>query len=408
MKLRLLSCLLLLLMIAPTGLAQQEKDEFGISFSGFVKTDIIFDSRQTVTARDGHFLLYPENEVLDANDEDINAAPNFNMLSIQTRLHGKITGPKAFGAKTRGAIEGEFFGSSNSDINGFRLRHAYVNLDWGNTALLVGQTWHPMFVTACYPGVVSFNTGVPFQPFSRNPQVRLTQSFGSMKVIAAAAAQRDFMSMGPDGTTSKYLRNSVVPNMHLQAQYYMGKSLFGAGVDYKSLTPRLAVGGVVADEKVSAISAMAYAKLALDPVTIKLEGVMGNNLTDMLMLGGYGVKSIDETTGVEEYTTLGNISAWGEIIYGDEFQVALFAGVTMNQGAEDNYLGAPWARGYNIDQIMRVSPRLVWNSGKTRIATELEHTIADYGTPNMEDKGKVEDATSISNTRILVAVYYFF
>ncbi|PLX22847.1 MAG: hypothetical protein C0600_16165, partial [Ignavibacteria bacterium] len=92
MKLRLLSCLLLLLMIAPTGLAQQEKDEFGISFSGFVKTDIIFDSRQTVTARDGHFLLYPENEVLDANDEDINAAPNFNMLSIQTRLHGKITG----------------------------------------------------------------------------------------------------------------------------------------------------------------------------------------------------------------------------------------------------------------------------------------------------------------------------
>jgi hypothetical protein len=137
----------------------QDNNSFGIRFSVFVKTDIFWDSRQTVAAREGHFLLYPQNEKLDANDEDINAKANFNMLSIQTRLRGTITGPDALGAKTSGVIEGAFFGHTSGDINGFRLRHAFVKLNWTRTELLVGQYWHPAFVTYCFPGVVSFNTG---------------------------------------------------------------------------------------------------------------------------------------------------------------------------------------------------------------------------------------------------------
>ena len=145
-----------------------EKNYFGISFGGFVKTDLIFDSRQTVSVREGHFLLYPQPESMDLAGDDLNSVSNLNMLSIQTRLSGNITAPDAFGAKISGKIEGAFFGHSNGDINGFRLRHAFVKLDWENTSLLSGQYWHPMFVTEVFPGVVSFNTGVPFQPFSRN------------------------------------------------------------------------------------------------------------------------------------------------------------------------------------------------------------------------------------------------
>jgi len=154
----------------------QDKPSFGISFSGFVKSDIIYDSRQTVALREGHFLLYPAPESLDKNNDDINAKSNFNILSIQTCLTSKITAPDAFGAKTSGQFEGEFFGNTDGDINGFRLRHAFVKLDWTNLSLLVGQTWHPMFITEMFPAVVSFNTGAPFQPFSRNPQIRLTYS----------------------------------------------------------------------------------------------------------------------------------------------------------------------------------------------------------------------------------------
>ena len=63
--------------------AQEKEKKFGIAFSGFVKTDIFYDTRQTVNIREGHFLLYPDKEVLDANNKDLNAKPSFNMLSIQ-------------------------------------------------------------------------------------------------------------------------------------------------------------------------------------------------------------------------------------------------------------------------------------------------------------------------------------
>ena len=49
----------------------QDTPSFGIKFSGFVKTDIFWDSRQTVAAREGHFLLFPTNENLDAEKLDL-------------------------------------------------------------------------------------------------------------------------------------------------------------------------------------------------------------------------------------------------------------------------------------------------------------------------------------------------
>ena len=151
--------------------AQEKKEEakFGITLSGFVKTDMFYDSRQTVSIREGHFLLYPDNVSLDADKNDVNAKSGFNILSIQSRLRVTATGPEVIGAKPLGVIEADFFGNENSnfsDVNGFRLRHAFVKLNWESTELLAGQYWHPMFIAESFPGTLSFNTGSPFQPFS--------------------------------------------------------------------------------------------------------------------------------------------------------------------------------------------------------------------------------------------------
>jgi hypothetical protein len=389
--------------------AQSEKPNFGITFSGFVKSDFIFDSRQTASIREGHFLLYPQNENLDINGKDINAKSSFNMLSIQSRLTGKITGPDAFGAKTGGQIEGEFFGTTDGDINGFRLRHAFVKFDWENLSLLAGQTWHPMFILEMFPGVVSFNTGVPFQPFSRNPQIKLTYSIDKIKLILAALSQRDFQSNGPDGFSSNYLRNSVIPNLHAQIQINQDNNLFGAGIDFKKLTPRIATTKkIVTDNSINSISFTGYSKLNFDPILIKAQAVYGNNLADHLMLGGYAVKSFDNITGEEEYTSLSVFSVWGEVSAGKEIELALFGGYTKNLGATDNTTGTYFGRGTNIENVFRLSPRVQWNSGKSRFSTELEYTSAAYGTPNNLNKGKVENTKNVSNLRLLFAVYYFF
>jgi len=390
-----------------TSLFAADVESFGIKFSGFVKTDLMFDSRQTVAAREGHFLLYPVGEKLDADGEDINARANLNILAIQTRLKGSISGPDAFGAKTAGLIEAAFFGHSNSDVNGFRLRHAFLTLTWEETSLMIGQFWHPMFVTDCFPGTVSFNTGSPFQPFSRNPQVRLTRSAGQFKIIAAAISQRDFTSTGPSGAGSIYLRNSAVPNMHLQVQMKSDAFLCGVGGDWKTLAPRLVTdAGYKTDEKVSGLSFLGYAKVSTPAVTWKVEGVLGENLTDQLMLGGYAVNSLTESTALETYMPTKVMSAWTDISTGKNVVFGCFAGYTKNLGAAQDIKGGFWGRGSNIDVIYRVAPRILWNSGKTRFSTEVEYTAASFG--RTKNDVTVADAKFVGNLRLLLAAYYFF
>lgn len=388
---------------------------FGISFSGYLRTDVFYDSRQTVSIREGHFFLYPKGETPDKAGRDINGKSNFNMLSIQTRLVGKITGPDAFGAKTSGLVEGEFFGHSDGDINGFRLRHAYVKLNWERTELLIGQFWHAMFITECFPDVVSFNTGAPFLPFSRNPQIRLTRRFGKLSLIATAMAQRDFVSAGPGGASSTFLRNAVVPELNITGQYSFkspgsgNEGLFGAGLDYKKIIPRLTTtANYRTDESLADLSGMAFFKYRTSGLTFKAESVYGKNLYHLTMLGGYGTRAVlDPTTGFESYSSLKNFSAWGEIqTNGTKFQVGVFAGYTRNLGAEDEIPGASYTRGPDIARIVRISPRAIYNAGKLRLAGEIEYTAAAYGIPDL--KGVVRDAKSVANLRILGAVYYFF
>ena len=391
------------------GLLAQENSQMGIKFSGFVKTDAYWDTRQVVAAREGHYLLFPMGKNLDAEDKDINAKPNFNMLAIQTRLKGTISGPEAFGAKTGGLIEAAFFGTNEGDVNGFRLRHAFLTLVWQKSSVLIGQFWHPMFVTSVFPGTVSFNTGAPFQPFSRNPQIRWMYNSGNARIIAAAMSQRDFTSSGPQGASSVYLRNSATPNLHLQFQWDTPDMILGVGGDWKTLTPRLSTVGAngrhKTTEQVSSLAVMAFARFNLPQFVWKVEGVYGQNMTDHLMLGGYGVESLDEFTGIESYSPTGMFSAWTDLQTGKELALGVFAGITQNLGAADD-ISNFWGRGGNIDTIYRISPRIMWNSGKTRLAGELEYTAASYGITQSD--ATVEDAEFVANLRLLLAAYYFF
>lgn len=395
--------------------AQETEKAFGIKFSGYVKTDVFYDTRQTVSVREGHFLLWPAAESLDPDNKDINARQNFNILSIQTRLHGSISGPDAFGAKTSGVIEADFFGNENpsfSDVNGFRLRHAFVKLNWEKTELLVGQYWHPMFVTQCFPGVISFNTGAPFQPFSRNPQIRITQKLGTFNLIIAAQSQRDFANrlVGSGTQTSSYLRNSGIPDMQLQIHYIQGAAFMaGIGGGYKVLLPQLKTSaGYKTSATTSALSAIAFFKVKTDELTIKAEGIYAQNGADYLLPGGFAVKdTTDRLRSEVGYTPISAVTAWTDLnTNGEKFQVGLFAGYAKNLGASDNVDGPIYGLGTDIADIFRVSPRIIVNAGKFSFTTELEYTSATFGVP--DSKAIPVNTTRTANLRILLAAYYYF
>jgi len=393
----------------------QDNDEdqnFGIVFSGFVKTDILRDTRQSSTSnglREGHFYLFPDNVLLDVAGNDINDNPKFHILNIQTRLKGVISGPDAFGAKTSGGIEAEFFGTGESDINGFRLRHAFVKLDWSNTSLLIGQNWHPMFPVESYPLTLSFNTGAPFTPFSRNPQVRVTRKLGDVSLLLTAYAQRDFTSSGPVGGSNRYLRNSGLPGFDLQARIPVGDVITGwAGVDYKKLRPELVTtANFETDATIGSFSAYANVKIKTSPVNLSVMGVYGQNASDLVMIGGYAVSGSNPVSRIKTYTNLKTANLWADLTTnGNRVVLGLFTGFSKNLGAQEEITGAVYGRGNNIDHVFRVSPRIAVTEGRLTFAAEIESTTAAYGT--MQTSGKVTNTNNVSNLRILLCTIYKF
>jgi hypothetical protein len=360
--------------------------------------------------REGHFYLFPDNVLPGADSLDQNASPSFHILSIQSRLRGDITGPDAFGAKTSGVLEAEFFGTSEADLNGFRLRHAFTRLDWQSTSLLIGQTWHPIFPAECYPGTISFNTGAPFTPFARNPQIRLTQKIGFASAILTTYAERDFTGSGLDGSSNKYLKNSGLPSVNLQFRIPVLKTgLLFLGGDFKTIRPELkTTANYHTDENLQSLSGFITLNIKSKPVTFTAMAAWVQNATDLVMIGGYAVSEIlDPVKALKSYTNLNTFSSWFDIATnGKSFQAGLFGGYSKNLGAGGPVAGPSFGRGLNIDHLLRIAPRVMFISGKTTFAGEIEATTAAYGT--IMTDGTVSDARPVTNIRFLVAAYYKF
>jgi hypothetical protein len=397
------------LLLCGSVFSQNPNEAVTLKFSGYVKTDVLFDSRQIDQLREGHFSIIPKKEVPDKNGEDINSKPNFNILSIQTRLAGTITGPDLLGAKSMAYFETEFFGSTDATINTLRLRHAFLKFTWKHFEFMAGQYWHPMFVVECYPGTIGFNTGAPFQPFIRSPQLRLTSNFEPVKLILTASSQRDFQSPGPDGNSSIYLRNAVIPNLNAQLQLKLfDNSLLGGGVDYKRLAPRIkTANNYVTDEKVEGLSFIGFLKLVSGNFSFKAEGVLGENLPEMIMLGGYGAYRVDTSLDKWEYTPNRNLSLWTDIVYGKDVEFGIFSGYSKNLGTKENY-EVFFGRGEDVNDLIRVSPRIQFTLNKVKLAAEVEVMQANFGTVNRNDKGKITNTKGVTNIRCQLAFSYLF
>lgn len=375
--------------------------DHNISFSGFVKTDIYQDTRNTVSAREGQFMLFPMNKVIDEAGNDSNRNTQFNMLAIQTRLLAQINGPDAFGAQTSGLVETAFFGSGNANINTLRLRHAWIRLDWDKTSLLVGQSWHPLFVAQSFPGTVSFSTGAPFQAFSRNPQIRVSRTAGAFTGMVAAMSQRDFT--GPGGTAS--LRNSAIPNLHAQVQINAGDVFAGLGADFKRLD--------IDPGTLDPVDSWAYFGFLNFPVgiaTSKSYLIFGENLMDLTMIGG--VARSTDGPEVYPYQTLG---LWHEFTTGfmgdsdkTRYELGLFTGYSKNLGTtgDDIQTAGGYARGADVDHLYRIAPRAQVQSGSVRFSLETDITAAAYGT--IRPDGSVTNTEPVTNVRLLLDAWLFF
>ena len=377
-------------------------------FYGFVRNDFYYNSRQNVEALDGIFHIFPKPVSLNADNIDSNDQSYAEMISIATRLGVDIKGNDILNAKTTAKIESDFAGFS-TNYYVIRIRQAYIQLNWDKTQLLVGQTWHPMFGSVM-PNNVSFNGGSPFQPFNRSPQVRVKQQINEQLSFAGAAIyQMQFMSQGPLGSSASYLKNAKIPNVYAGLENKSKEWISGLGVDLKTIQPQ--------HNTITSVSGVAYAQFTKKKFQASAKAVYGQNLSDHLMLGGYGVSNSSDYK--YEYTNFNTASSWINAVYGKKWQVGFFAGYSKNLGTNkplfETTAGSYTAYGFNtfysstqqlLDQAVRFAPALSYNLPNFKLGLEYDYTTAKYG--KLKNNGLVENPYSVANHRVQAAICYFF
>ena len=419
-------------LVAVSGMAQIKLGkDVNLKIYGHVRTDIFYNSRANTESVDGLFYSFPKDEVFDANGNDINGSDNSNMYTVYSRMGFDFAGPMIGKAKTSAKIEFDFRGNGNDNLSALRLRHAYFNFDWGKNKVLIGQTSHPFFGEVS-PQILNLNTGSPFQPFGRAPQIRYRHNSGALQLQAAAVWQSQFKSHGPtadDGTGKGNARNqyphknSNIPELALGIDYKANGWIVGAGIDMLSIAPRTkAIGGdgstFKVDERLTTVSYEAHVKYQKDLWMIAAKSTLGSNFTHTSMLGGYAVKSKDNRTGEREYTPFRNSSNWINIVYGKKWKPGIFFGYIKNLGTVDDMeLGKDkqiYGTGTEIDQLLSGTFELTYNIPHWKIGVEYNYTSAWYGAKDENGKyiygkdGKVKDTHAVGNNRLVLSATYSF
>lgn len=401
-----------LLAASTCGFAQPKKKEFSYKFYGQIRTDLYYNSRANEETVDGLFYMYPKDKVYDNNGNDINATDNSNFYTLYSRLGVDITGPMLGRAKTSAKIEGDFRGSGTS-YSTIRLRHAYLNLDWGTSALLMGQTWHPLYGDVA-PQILNLNMGAPFQPFSRAPQIRYRYSNKAIQFTGALVWQSQYLSQGPSGKSQEYIKKSCTPEIYAGIDYKHEGLLAGAGIELLSLTPRTQAEGedetiYKVDERITTLSYEAHVKYTCKDWFVGAKTVFGSNLTQASGLGGFGISAVDQHTGEQEYTPIRVSSTWLNVVYGQKWKPGIFVGYAKNLGTSDALTEETktYGTGTNLDQLATIGAELTYNLPHWKFGLEYNYCKAWYGTIQAKD-GKVADTHGVSNNRIVAAVLFMF
>jgi len=377
--------------------------------SGFVKSSYLYDTRQVAAARETEFLLYPVEEA-GPGEDDASATDRLASYQIFSRLGLTIGGfPQVMGGDVQGYFESDFFGPMGLTTNTLRIRRAHVKMTWDDREVLFGVEWSPLFTLSVFPRTIATEAGTPFNPFGRQPMVKLTLKRDNFRFVGAAAWQFDaFQSatfLGTSGIQQQQL--SALPGLHGQVQYVSGDLTLGGGGYVKALRP------VATGERVFTGAALAYGAYVGDRLNVRGKAVYGGDLHDHVKTSGIIYDAAEDPEGNfvrDAYQALNSFSTWLDVEGKGTVVPGLFAGYLTNLGASDPVSGTVIAtgRGTNIDALWEIAPRMALNYGPMRFGFELQITTAAYASEFDENYAPTGDTESVTNVRGNVSVFLFF
>ena len=375
------------------------------------------------------------DESLNANGTDINANPSFRFLAITSRLGLDVKDYQIGKTKVGAKVETDFY-CMNGNVAVLRLRQAYATLGWDNlgndgtqsTSLKIGQAWHPM--AADQPYVIDLETGAPFNAFSRTPQVMVDHNFSKNFALTAGVLwQMQYLSTGPKGASDTYIKYSCTP------EFYAGLTmktnhgfLARVGADVLSIKPRVRNSeGEKVSDRITTVNPYVYAKYDSRDFSINAKVIYASAGEHFNMLSGYGVTKVD-SDGSWDYAPLHSTASFLSVKYGRKVQVQGMIGYMKNLGTSKALYEDAAHPGYtstsnvyisgngfhNLNQLIRVTPTVVYNLGKLSFALEYDITAAQYGKYAVaghvnSSNGLVDgDLHWITNHRLLGMVKFTF
>lgn len=419
---------IVLSVITLSALQLRAQNKYTFKPYGFIRNDFYYDSRQSFETAGGLFYIVPKEESYNLAGQDQNDISTSNYLSIASRFGLNISGPKVGKVESTARFETDFAGFSGSTTM-LRIRQAFCKLAWtkygadssiiSKNELLVGQTWHPFFGDVV-PDIQSLATGSPFQAFNRSPMVKFDWGIKKFRITGAAIYQFQYSSTGPLGSSPSYLGNNNLPELYAGFDYKKPGLILGAGIDIMQIRPRVKGDVIYGDtvisgnieEKLTCIAYQAYAQYDTpgQKLSIKAKTYYGDNMSQLLLLGGYGVNSIN-FDGTYEYSNLKNSTSWLDITYNfGLIKLGFFAGYMKNLGSDKELLSkqTTYVFGFNnIDYVYRLAPEIVWQKGNWTFGIEYEKTTVAYGTLNLSN-GCVDNSHEVSNNRIIGVLMYNF
>ena len=453
---RILICCLLTLSVGGVLQAQEKKSEkvkehINSHFKpyGFIRNYFSVDTRENLAGTGDLFNYLPKDNAWNQTEaeanatgiqrEDLNAQTTMRFLSLTTRVGLDIKDYRWGKTQFGGKIEADFYAglTGSTGTAQLRLRQAFMTLSWDSLRLSsdalarvnlqLGQAWHPL--AADLPDVISLNTGAPFNPFSRTPQIKLDADLGKYFTLTASALwQMQYTSAGPEGASANYLKYAHTPEGYLGLSYHPNTNLLlRAGVDILSISPRHT--GSVQDasgrevmvkvsDRLTTFSPFLYLQYKYKDFSLKAKTVFAQAGEHLNLNGGYGVKRICED-GSWEYTPTRNSSSWLSLTYGKQVKGILFAGYVRNFGTKDALATNPAGDIFGfyfsknsfatMNRLWRLSPTVLVTWGKFQLGAEYEITSAQYGKNPNPDNGLAEtDLHWVTNHKVQIMTKFNF
>ncbi len=387
------------LLIGSAAFAQEEKPSH-FKLYGFIRNYMVADTRAVNAGTEDLYFYMPKGiSIKDGFDE--NAGFNWRFVSLTTRMGLDVSGYKWGSMGVSGKVEADFY-CLNGSVATLRLRQAFMKLAWDESpvTLTIGQAWHPM--AADMPHMNNLETGAPFNPFNRSPQLTADVKLGSNLTFTASLLYLNhYLPTGPGDVKSKDYYKYGLPELYMGLSYKDGGFLGRVGLDMTNIRPyRTHTDWRVADSSdpktievkslMTTFSPFIYAQYTKGLFQIKAKSILAQSGEHMNLLSGYGVHSFNDD-GTITYTPMQDWASFLSFSYGKKFQVMAMLGYMKQLGTTadltDNRLWMNKSADVHIQQALRATPTVAWNLGKFTVSLEYNLTAAEFGTGERNARG---------------------